>query len=154
MAGATSTQDLFMPGGALGVFHCPADTGWNWGHYVEERLYHVLAFARNPVWIQFGTRDPIIADQTRVMLHRIGQPYRRTSVDGRPDHCRFIAIDDATARGIAGEILPRAADAETVSFGSPYIEVTSAAFLRFKTSIAAAVRDSDGWRGAEATYAM
>src|SRR4051812_32919140 len=99
MAGGTSTLDLGGPGGALGVFWCPADGGDNWGRYVGERLFHVLAFPRNPVWIQFAGGETVLADQTRVMLHRMGQWYRRLPIDGWADHCRYIAISDDTARG-------------------------------------------------------
>jgi AraC-like DNA-binding protein len=146
--------DLVVPGGALGVFWCPADGGDNWGRYVAERLFHVLAFPRNPVWIQFAGGEPVLADQTRVMLHRMNQRYRRLPVGGRADHCRYIAISDDTARGIIGASLPRAAEAETFTFGGPYIGIGPDAFYRFKTSIHAAVRDGDAWRGAEATFAM
>ena len=148
---ATSRVLSAIPGGLLATFACrPTDRDWDC--VVEQCNAHVIAFPRSPVWITFEGREPLLADSTQVMLHRIGQRYHRSRAADHGDYCDFIGLSDELVREIATEVDPAAAERSRFAFGQPHTRVAPATYLAFRTAIAAALADGDETRIAEACF--
>jgi AraC-like DNA-binding protein len=140
-----------FPGGTLGAFDCPPGSS-AWDIDVLQEHHHVIAFPGTPVWIRFAGAESVLADRGRVMLHRAGQVYQRSSVAGRGDHCRFIALSDRVAREITAEFDADAAGASTFRFSALHAYVPATAYAAFRTGVAAALSAGDTIRLTEACY--
>jgi len=142
---------LAFAGGAVGTFDAsPGDPLWDVD--VRQWGYHVLAFPEAPVWITFPGREPVLADRTRVMLHRHGQVYRRSLVRSYGDHCRFLAIEDGLAREVLAGVDPGAAEREPFEFPSPYASVDAATYLAFRRAMRAALAWQDEDSASEVAF--
>jgi AraC-like DNA-binding protein len=139
---------MMLPFGALGTFVCPPDAD-GWDRDVCQRSLHVLAFPAHPVWITFAGAAPILADHTRVMLHRDGQVYRRSPVAGHADRCRYVAVTDDAIREVTAEFDPAASEAASFAFAAPHTRIDAARYYAFQTGVRRALADRDRWRAAE-----
>lgn len=148
-----SRVTMLLPGGAVGRFAAaPSDPLWD--RDVYQCGVHVLAFPESPVWITFGGLAPVLADRTRVMLHRDGQEFRRSKVGGGGDYCTYLAASDDLVRQIAADVDPVGAAASTFSFPMPYATVDAPTYLSFRLGLRVAVAYADEMAAAETAYAM
>ena len=132
----------------LGEFRLPpGDAHWGRTNQISD-IAPLIAFPGTTVGITQEGRREVVADPTRAVLYRAGQPYRRRLVSGEGDRCTFVTFGNRLAAEAALDFDGAAADPVTYRF--PFaiapLERTHYALVQRLRHAVTAGADRDGIR--------
>jgi AraC family transcriptional regulator len=142
------SQDVWM-----GEFVLPpGEPAWERPNRISEEA-PLIAFPGTTVGIRQEGSSEVVADPTRAVLYRAGQPYRRRLVSGEGDRCTFVTFSHVLAVEAAARYDARASDPGSYRFpfttspitGADYTLVQRVRQAVARRSSSEAVRESLYW---------
>ena len=116
-AAASNTTFTFVSDDIwMGEFRLPPDApAWTRTNQISERA-PLIAYPRTTVRIDQEGRESVVADATRAVAYKAGQPYRRALVSADGDSCTFLTFSHMLAAEAAAPYDPAADDPRTYTF--------------------------------------